>query len=183
METLHDRRCEGGAEMQHQHRRWEARLGQLAVYPGYGVTRIEELRTQEVAGTRVEFLVLCRIEDDVRILIPREKVDGVGLRRVMGRKDAVRIWEILRSPQRGTGRASITWSRQFREYQDKLKTGSVFEVAEVLRDLLRLQRVKELSFAEHRVLDSARSLVVHELAAVQGTQAERVDAEVRASVR
>ena len=110
-------------------------------------------------------------------------MEDVGLRRVMGRKDAVRIWEILRSRPTRRRRGGITWSRQFRDYRNKLRNGSVFEIAEVLRDLLQLQHEKELSFGERRVLDSARSLLVHELAAAQRTGAERIEAELKASIR
>ncbi len=169
--------------MRAQRRKWEARVGQLAVYPGHGVVRIEELRKQEIAGQRRQFLVLRVVEDASRILVPREKAEDVGLRRVMGRKDAVRIWEILRSPSVRRRRGGITWSRQFRDYRNKLRDGSVFEIAEVLRDLLQLQHEKELSFGERRVLDSARSLLVHELAAAQRTGADRIEAELKASIR
>jgi CarD family transcriptional regulator len=158
-------------------------VGQLAVYPGHGVVRIEELRKQEIAGQRHQFLVLRVVEDASRILVPREKAEDVGLRRVMGRKDALRIWEILRSEPTRRRRGGITWSRQFRDYRDKLRNGSVFEIAEVLRDLLQLQHEKELSFGERRVLDSARSLLVHELAAAQRTGADRIEAELKASIR
>jgi len=164
-------------------KKWEARVGELAVYPGHGVVRIEELRRQEIAGQRRHFLVLRMVEDDSRILIPREKADNVGLRRVMGRKDALRIWEILRTQPEPRRRGGLTWSRQFRDYRDKLKSGSAFDIAEVLRDLLRLQREKELSFGERRVLDSARSLLVHELAAAQRVAADRVEAELRESTQ
>jgi CarD family transcriptional regulator len=162
---------------------WEKRLGHLVVYPGQGVARIEELRTQEIAGRTHEFLVLRMTEDDSRILIPREKIDDVGLRSVVGRSDADRIWEILRTRTRRRRRAGVTWSRQFREYQDKLKHGTVFEIAEVLRDLLRLQAEKELSFGERRMLDSAQSLVVQELAAAQQTGTETIEQEIRALPR
>lgn len=165
-----------------QESKWVARLGDLVVYPGQGVARIVERKTQEIAGSEVEFLVLRMLEDDSRILIPRENVDRVGLRGVIGRRDADRIWEILRTRTRRRRRSGITWSRQFREYQEKLKTGSVFDIAEVLRDLLRLQREKELSFGERRVLDMARSLLVQELAAAQKTRPSQIEAELKSLV-
>ncbi len=158
-------------------------MGQLAVYPGYGVARIEALERQDVAGQSLEFLVLRRLEDETRILIPRDKVDQVGLRAVMKRKEANQIWEILRSGKRRGRRSGMAWSRQFREFQEKLRTGSNFEIAEVLRDLLRLQLEKELSFGERKLLESARSLLVQELAAAQKTEAEKIEAEIRDAIR
>ena len=100
----------------------------------------------------------------------------------IARREVGQVWEILRSARRQRPRGQ-TWSRQFREYQDKLKTGSVFEIAEVLRDLLRLQLEKELSFGEHRLLDLARSLVVHELAAALRKPAAEVEAEIKAEIK
>lgn len=164
-------------------KKWKVRIGDLAVYPGQGVARVDEVRKQEIGGRSYEFVVLRMVEDDSRILIPREQVEAVGLRRVMSKADAQRIWEILRIRKRRKRRTGVTWSRQFREYQDKLKTGSVFEIAEVLRDLLRLQLEKELSFGERRVLDAARSLIVQELAAAQNTGAEHIEEELKELVR
>ena len=169
--------------MRARRKKWEARVGELAVYPGHGVVRIEELRRQVIAGQRRHFLVLRMVEDDSRILVPREKAEDVGLRRGMGRKDAARIWEILRTQPSHRRRGGLTWSRRFRDYRDKLRSGTVFDIAEVLRDLLRLQHEKELSFGERRVLDSARSLLVHELAAAQKTATDRIEAELKESVR
>jgi CarD family transcriptional regulator len=158
-------------------------VGELAVYPGLGVALIEAVRTQEIAGQTREFLVLRKVEDDSRILIPRENVAYVGLRAVIGHDDAERIWTILRTRTRRRRVGGLTWSRQFREYQEKLRTGSIFDIAEVLRDLMRLQAVKELSFGERRVLDSARSLLVQELAACEDTVPEQIDDQIDAAVR
>ncbi len=162
---------------------WESRIGKLAVYPGYGVARIEGLQHQEIGGRSVEFLILRRLEDGTRILIPSDKLDQVGLRSVMKRVEADRVWEILRTRTKGRKRGTIPWSRQFREFQDKLRSGSIFETAEVLRDLLRLQVEKELSFGERKLLENARSLLVQELAATQGVAAEKVEADIRVAVK
>ena len=172
-----------GAQVRRRRRGWEARLGEFAVYPGHGVGRIEEIRTQKVAGQDLEFVVLRMMEDESRILIPRDRVNQVGLRGILPRKEVAQIWDILRTRRRGRRPSGMTWSRQFREYQKKLRAGSVFEIAEVLRDLLRLQLQKELSFAERKVLDSARSLVVQELAVAARAGTDRIEAEIKASVR
>ncbi len=164
-------------------RKWEARVGELIVYPAHGVGRLEAVRKQEIAGKTLDLLVVRMLEDDSRILVPRENAGRVGLRCVMKRDEAARIWEILGTRVRKRRGAGVTWSRQFREYQDKLKSGSVFVIAEVLRDLLRLQREKELSFGERRVLDSARSLLVQELAAAQNERTEQVEAQIKELVR
>lgn len=130
----------------------------------------------------LEMLVLRLLEDEGRILVPVDKAMSVGLREVIGSEDAERIWLILRERARDASRSGVPWSRRFRDYQEKLKRGSIFDIAEVLADLLQLQLDKELSFGEQRMLDSARSRIVHELAAAQGIPTATVEAEIRALV-
>jgi CarD family transcriptional regulator len=161
---------------------WCGCVGDLVVYPGQGVAKVEEFGTKQIGGANCEFLVLRMASGASRIMIPVGKIRDVGLRPLMGLEEAERIWKILRTrPQGRQGRQ--TWIRQFREYQDRIKTGSVFDIAEVLRNLLLLQREKELSFGEHRVLDSARTLLAEELAAVERRSVEDVLAEIKQLAR
>lgn len=164
-------------------RKWVAKVGELAVYPGHGVARIEALQIREIGGQKLEFLVLRKLDDESRILIPRDRIAEVGLRPPIERDDAQRVWKILKERKRTKARVGIAWSRQFRELQDKLKLGTIFETAEVLRDLLRLQHTKELSFGERKLLESARSLLVQELAAAEATGTEEIEASIRAAVK
>jgi len=162
--------------------RWKACVGQRAVYPGYGVALIEEFGQREIGGQVCEFLVL-RMTSGACIWIPIAKLAEVGLRPLVKAEEAEKIWEILRTKRRGRGARGQTWIRQFREFQDRIKTESIFGVAEVVRDLMLLQRDKELSFGEHKVLDSARTLVAEELAAVQERAVPEVLAEIKALLR
>jgi len=162
--------------------RWKACVGQLAVYPGNGVAFIEEFGQREVGGQTCEFLVL-RMASGPIIWIPISKLAEVGLRPLVNAEEADKIWEILRTKRRGRGARGQTWIRQFREFQERIKTESIFGVAEVVRDLMLLQRDKELSFGEHRVLDKARTLVAEELAAVQQRQVPDVLAEIKSLLR
>lgn len=164
-------------------RKWVAKVGELAVYPGHGVARVEAVQVREIGGQKLEFLVLRKLDDESRILIPRDRVDEVGLRPPIERAEAARIWKILRESKRTKARSGIAWSRQFRELQEKLKIGTIFETAEVLRDLLRLQHTKELSFGERKLLENARSLLVQELAAAEQTGTEEIEASIRAAVK
>ena len=161
-------------------RGWRARIGDLAVYPGQGVTRVEAFQKQEIAGQWCEFVVLRKLDDQSRILVPRERISDVGLRRVVATSDRERVWEVLRAAS--PDRPDQAWSRQFRDYQDKLREGSIFEIAAMLRDLTRLAVSKELSFGERRVLDNARALLVQELAASQDEAPAAIEARVLEAV-
>ena len=102
----------------------------------------------------------------------------VGLRELIPAKEVKEVYEILRS--RDVPRDTQTWNRRSREYMEKIKTGSVFEIAEVLRDLSVLRATKELSFGERKMLDMARGLVVNELALAKGVGKDKIVAEIDA---
>lgn len=161
-------------------RGWRAKVGALAVYPGQGVTRVEAFQKQQIAGQWCEFIVLRKLDDQSRILVPRARASDVGLRGVAASAEREQVWEVLRaaSPER----PEQAWSRQFRDYQDKLREGSILEIAAILRDLTRLSLSKELSFGERRVLDTARALLVQELAAAQDESPSAVEARVLEAV-
>lgn len=161
---------------------WSDRVGERAVYPGLGVALIQERSSKDVCGQTCEVLVLTLNGGASRIWVPIAKLGEVGLRPLISRDEAKQIWETLRSlPSRKPGRGQA-WIRQFREFQERIKTESIFGVAEVLRDLLLIQKEKELSFGEHRVLDTARTLVSEELAAVEERALEEVLAEIKSLV-
>ncbi|MDZ7698328.1 MAG: CarD family transcriptional regulator [Deltaproteobacteria bacterium] len=136
-------------------------VGDLAVYPAHGVGVIEKIEAQEISGCKQEFYVMRILENDMIIMIPTSNVDSVGLRDIIGKAELPRLYSILK--KRDVTLDSQTWNRRYREYMDKIKTGSVFEVAEVYRDLLMLRNEKDLSFGERKMLDTARALLVKEI--------------------
>ena len=117
----------------------------------------------------------------MKILIPINKVGSVGLREIIGEKDVRKVYGILREKEVSVD--STTWNRRYREYMDKIKTGSVFEIAEVLRDLYLLRSDKDLSFGERKMLDTARSLIVKELAVAKKTKEEKIEKELETIFR
>ena len=110
--------------------------------------------------------------------VPLSQADAVGLRRVCDRRAIDRVFTILRD--RNFKIDTQTWNRRFREYSQKIKTGSVFEIAEVMRDLAVLGSGKELSFGEKKMLDTAESLLVSEIAIAKARTHEKVVVELRA---
>jgi CarD family transcriptional regulator len=107
------------------------------------------------------FYVMRILENDMIIMIPIKNVNNVGLREIIGRKEVPKLYSILK--RRDVMIENQTWNRRYREYMEKIKTGSVYEVAEVYRDLLMLKTEKDLSFGERKMLDTARTLLVKEI--------------------
>ena len=140
------------------------RVGDKAVYPGQGVGEVLGIEHKEIAGQRQSFYVLKILENNMKIMIPINKVGSVGLRDIISEEEVAEVYSILRTKTVAVD--STTWNRRYREYMEKIKTGSVFEIAEVLRDLSLLKNGKELSFGERKMLDHARSLLVREIAKI-----------------
>ncbi len=136
-------------------------VGDLAVYPAHGVGVIEKIESQEISGCRQDFYVMRILDNNMLIMIPTTNVDHVGLRDIIAKTELPKLFSILK--KRDVILDSQTWNRRYRDYMEKIKTGSVFEVAEVYRDLLILRFDKELSFGERKMLDTARTLLVKEI--------------------
>ena len=113
------------------------KTGDMAVYPAHGVGVIERIENQEISGCNQEFYIMRILDNDMKIMIPIQNVDNVGLRELIGQKEIPRLYNILK--KRDITVDNQTWNRRYREYMDKIKTGSVYEVAEVYRDLLMLK--------------------------------------------
>jgi CarD family transcriptional regulator len=152
------------------------KIGDLAVYPAHGVGIIERIETQEFSGASQDFYVMRILENDMIIMIPTRNVESVGLRGIIEQKEVPKLYSILE--KRDVVIDNQTWNRRYREYTDKIKTGSVFEVAEVYRDLLILKIEKELSFGERKMLDTARNLLVKEIALAKKVEEKQVEKDL-----
>ncbi|MBY0314763.1 MAG: CarD family transcriptional regulator [Bdellovibrionales bacterium] len=139
----------------------EFTVGDNAVYPGHGVGEVTSIETKEIMGSKQVFYSIRIIESGMKIMVPKNNVSAVGLRPIISKTEAGRVIEILK--QKNVKIDNQTWNRRYREYMEKIKTGSVYEIAEVLRDLFLLRVDKELSFGERKMLDTARSLLFKEL--------------------
>jgi CarD family transcriptional regulator len=151
-------------------------VGDKAVYPGHGVAEIMGIESREISGRHQNFYILKALDSGMRIMIPTTNVGTVGLREIISEDEVDDVYEILRS--RDISVEGQTWNRRHREYMEKIKTGSIFEIAEVLRDLLRLKLDKDLSFGERKMLDTARALLVKELAVARRTNEARIEREL-----
>jgi CarD family transcriptional regulator len=136
-------------------------VGDNAVYPGYGVGKVTSIETKEILGNKQTFYSILIIETGMKIMVPRDNVAMVGLRPIISKDEANKVIEILKVKEVKID--NQTWNRRYREYMEKIKTGSVYEIAEVLRDLFLLKADKELSFGERKMLDNARGLLLKEL--------------------
>jgi len=151
-------------------------VGDKAVYPVHGVAEVVALERRTIDGRQASVYVLKIIESGLKILVPTANVGTVGLREVISLKEVKEVYSILKSKE--VARDTQTWNRRYREYMEKIKTGSVFEIAEVLRDLSLLRNCKDLSFGERRMLETARGLLVREIAVAKQTTEYHIEVEI-----
>jgi CarD family transcriptional regulator len=156
----------------------EFKVGDKAVYPAQGVAEVVSIEDRDIAGHRQRFYVLRILDSERKIMVPVKNAEVVGLRSVINEEEIREIFEILR--ERTVAFDNQTWNRRYRGFMDKIKTGSIYDVAEVLRDLYRLKAEKSLSFGERRMLDNARTLVVKELAIALTRTEDSVREEIEA---
>jgi CarD family transcriptional regulator len=153
-------------------------VGDKAVYPVHGVAEVVALEKRDIGGNDTAVYILKIIETGLKIMVPTTNAGAVGLRELIPAKQVKEVYAILKA--RDVPRDTQTWNRRYREYMEKIKTGSVFEIAEVLRDLCVLRTSKDLSFGERRMLDTARNLLVKEIALAKGVTEDKVAAEIDA---
>jgi CarD family transcriptional regulator len=154
------------------------KVGDNAVYPGHGVGKIKAIESKEILGGKHTFYSIEILETGMKIMVPTNNTEAVGLRPIISDEEADKVLGILR--ETNVKIDNQTWNRRYREYMEKIKTGSVYEIAEVLRDLFLLKVDKELSFGERKMLDTARGLLLRELSLAKGKERLEAEDEVKA---
>jgi CarD family transcriptional regulator len=152
-------------------------IGQLAVYPAHGVGRIESVQERKESPSLEKFYIMRLLDSDMIIMIPTGNARNIGLRDMIDAPAVTEVYKILQ--HRPTRLNNQTWNRRYRDYMDKIKTGSPFRVAEVLRDLTLLKSEKDLSFGERKMLDTAKNLLIKELSLVNNEKEDQVEAQLQ----
>ena len=147
-------------------------VGETVVYPHHGAATITEVKTRIIKGEEKLYLKLNVAQGDLTIEVPAENVDLVGVRDVIGREGLDKVFEVLRAP---FTEEPTNWSRRYKANLEKLASGDVNKVAEVVRDLWRREKDRGLSAGEKRMLAKARQILVSELALAEGTDEERAE--------
>ena len=156
-------------------------VGETVVYPHHGAAKIIEVKDRVIKGETKKYLKLNVTQGDLIIEVPAENVDLVGVRDVIGQEGLDQVFEVLRAP---FTEEPTNWSRRYKANLEKLASGDVIKVSEVVRDLWRRDQDRGLSAGEKRMLAKARQLLISELALAEKCDEEQAGArldEVRAS--
>ena len=157
----------------------EFKIGDKVVYPNHGLGIIEQIEKRTMGDRMEEFLTLRIVANDSTVMVPRSNTTNVGLRRVVTKKEVEDVFDVLKDTK-------ITlyddWKGRFQENSDKMRTGSITEVARVFKSLSHLALQKNLSYRERRMLDKAKYLIVSEIAEVERMPTDQVEAKIDRAV-
>jgi len=146
-------------------------VGDKVVYPNQGVGTVEQISHRNLTGQTEMFYMLKLNSNGLRVMVPTSNVENLGLRRVARLREISAVFEYLDS---GGRKSAHDWKDRFKENSEKMRSGSLLEVAEVFKTLLVLSQAKPLSFREKRMLDRAWVLLVDEISMARGWSRELV---------
>lgn len=152
--------------------------GDKTVYPAHGVADVVGVETKTIGQQSIAFYHLAVLGSGLKISVPVHKAEENGMRAVARDEEITELYALLRQQEIPSDRQ--TWNRRHRTFMEKIRTGSLFEVAEVYRDLSVLKAYKELSHGERQMLSTARGLLVNELAVARATSEDEVEAHLEA---
>ncbi|MBP99140.1 MAG: CarD family transcriptional regulator [Acidobacteria bacterium] len=150
-------------------------VGDKVIYPNHGLGVVERIETRTIMEMTCGFYSLRMLDSGTIVLVPIDNVEAVGLRRAIRDDEVKKLFTLL-----GNGKIDNhqNWKGRFKDNSDKMRTGSIYDVVDVLKNLTFLAKSKNLSFREKRMLDRAKFLVVSEISEVVGDTAETIDQKV-----
>ena len=157
------------------------KIGENGVYPAQGVVEVVGIESKEFRGTEKKFYILKVLDNEVTVMVPTENANTLGLRPIVPKRKVSRVYNILGNKDKNSvgSNGNQSWNKRYREYADKLKSGDIFEVASVLREIKLLQNGKELSFGERRIMDSALGLLIKEISLSKKQKEDKVETEIK----
>ena len=153
----------------------EFKIGDKVVYPNHGVGVIEQVAEKSIGGSTSSFYRLRLLSSDSMVMVPVDNTSMVGLRKVLTRPQYNRVFKLLKNGEVAT---YDDWKGRFQANSDKMRTGDIMAVAEVLKSLTVLAEVKPLSYRERKMLDRARFLLISELSEASSKTAEKIEEQI-----
>ena len=147
-------------------------IGDKVVYPMHGAGVIEAIEEKEVLGTKRQYYIMRMPIGNMKVMVPLDNVNQIGLRSVIGMEDVAEVMSILQEEDTDM---SSNWNHRYRANMEKIKTGNIFEVAEVVRNLVHRDKEKGLSTGERKMLENARQILISEMVLAQDKEQNQVE--------
>ena len=153
----------------------EFKVGDKVVYPNHGVGVIEQVAQRSVGEIEASFYYLRILSTDSTVMVPVDNTSAVGLRKILSRRQMTNVMKALKNEEVTT---YDDWKGRFQANSEKMRSGDIRAVAEVLKSLTVLNEIKPLSYRERRMLDRARFLLVSELAEAAGKETDEIEGKI-----
>jgi CarD family transcriptional regulator len=163
-----------GENIQLQKTAVNLKCGAKVVYPAHGIGVVEKVEKIKANGGQMAFYTIRLDESNMTIQVPDRSVSRIGIRAVIGKKEVTKLMRTLKKPH-GRQDSILNWHKRQKSYLERIKSGSVFELAEILAELNYIMTKKELSFGEQRMYENVRELLVLELAEAKGIERKKAD--------
>jgi CarD family transcriptional regulator len=150
-------------------------VGDKVIYPNHGLGIVERVEEKTILGQTLGFFHLRIVSNDTTVLVPVANVDNVGLRKAISDDEVERLFHLLSD---GKIDNHQNWKGRFKDNSDKMRTGSIYDMADVLKNLTFLSKSKSLSFREKRMLDRAKALIISEVSEVMREKSPDVESKV-----
>jgi CarD family transcriptional regulator len=146
-------------------------IGDKIVYPMHGAGTIDSIEEKNILGETQKYYII-KMPGDVKVMVPTEKAEEIGVRNIINKEDANKVFEIL---EENETEMAQNWNKRYRENMEKMKTGDVYEIADVVRNLAFKQKEKGLSTGEKKMLNNAKQILVSELVLAEHSSQEEVE--------
>jgi len=150
-------------------------VGDKVIYPNHGLGIVDCIETKTILGTTCGFYHLRMVGSETSVLVPLDNVESVGLRRAVTDREITKLYSLLSD---GKIDNHQNWKGRFKDNSDKMRSGSLYDVVDVLKNLSFLAKSKNLSFREKRMLDRSKFLVISEISEVVGEASDAVETKV-----
>ncbi|RBP44848.1 CarD family transcriptional regulator [Garciella nitratireducens] len=147
-------------------------IGDKIVYPMHGAGVIEGIEEKEILGKKRKYYVMRLPLGDMKVMIPIDNTENIGLREVINEEQLAEVIEILKGSK---SKMSQNWNRRYRANMDKIKSGDIYEIAEVVRNLVLLDEEKGLSTGERKMLNSAKQILISEFALIRNLSEQEAE--------
>jgi len=146
-------------------------VGDKIVYPMHGAGTIDAIEEKDILGEKQSYYII-KMPGEVKVMVPTNKAEQIGVRNIIGKEEASKVFEIL---EENETEMSANWNKRYRDNMDKMKSGSIFEVADVVRNLSFKQKEKGLSTGEKKMLSNAKQILVSELVLAEHASENEVE--------
>ena len=153
-------------------------IGDKVVYPMHGAGVVEGIEEKDILGEKQSYYII-KMPGEVKVMVPTAKAEGIGVRDIIDKETASKVFKVLET---NSTEMSMSWNKRYRDNMDKIKSGDVYEVADVVRNLSFKQKEKGLSTGEKKMLLNAKQILVSELTLAEGAKKEDIESLVETKI-